>query len=356
MGAPLTAAASYKCPAKETASISGREGGIKPMTKKTSQEWILIFYSVPSLPVSNRMKIWRKLSKAGAVQLKGAVYILPATEEHEEFCQWLVGEVKSMGGDGAFVRTAEIRTMTDADIRRLFMTQADEEYQGLEKPLDALERRIQGLRQGTRSGEAGRLASEAARFSREFEEIGKRAHFGASRAQAMKRRLHAFESVLRDAGRKMPDKAAVVSVRRQRDYQGKTWATRKNPFVDRMASAWLIKRFIDPRASFTFIDERDAANPGRNVVAFDVRGGEFTHAGEFCTFEVLIKSFSIRDKAVKKMAEIVHDLDVKDDKYGKPETAGVEDILTGIRKTAKNDADGLERGMAAFEMLYQSKS
>ena len=93
-----------------------------------------------------------------------------------------------------------------------------------------------------------------------------------------------------------------------------------------------------------------------STVAFDVRGGEFTHVGDLCTFEVLVKSFRIKDKAVKKIAEIVHDLDVKDEKYGKPETAGVEDILSGIRKTAKNDADGLERGMAVFEMLYQSKT
>src|SRR5512140_3236995 len=101
------------------------------MPKTTSQEWLLIFYSVPSHPVSNRMMIWRKLSKAGAVQLKGAVYILPATEEHEEFLQWLIGEVKTMGGDGAFVRSAEIRPMADTDIRRLFITQADQEYRRL---------------------------------------------------------------------------------------------------------------------------------------------------------------------------------------------------------------------------------
>jgi hypothetical protein len=140
------------------------------------------------------------------------------------------------------------------------------------------------------------------------------------------------------------------------DYQGKVWVTRKNPFVDRMASAWLIKRFIDPKASFAFIDERDIASLDNTSVAYDVRGAAFTHVGDLCTFEVLVKSFGIKDKAVKRIAEIVHDLDVKDNKYHKPETAGVEDILAGIRKTAKNDTDGLERGMAVFEMLYQSES
>ncbi|HEX9137891.1 MAG TPA: chromate resistance protein ChrB domain-containing protein [Nitrospirota bacterium] len=172
----------------------------------------------------------------------------------------------------------------------------------------------------------------------------------------MRKRIQAVEAGLRGAGKKAPAEAASIMPRRTQDYQGKIWATRKNPFVDRMASAWLIKRFIDPKASFSFIDERDAASLDNPMVGFDVRGAAFTHVGELCTFEVLIKSFGIKDKVVKKIAEIVHDLDVKDDKYGKPEAAGVEDILAGIRKTAKNDADGLERGMDAFEMLYQSKS
>jgi len=326
------------------------------MPKKTSQEWLLIFYSVPSHPVSNRMMIWRKLAKAGAVQLKGAVYILPATEEHEEFLQWLIGEVKSMGGDGAFVRSAEIRTMTNADIRGLFTTQADQEYHRLEKALDVLERRIQSIRNGTKGEEGKRLADQVAKFAKEFYGVAKRVFFDTSTGQAMKKRIQAVEAALRDAGKKALGETASVVARRATDYQGKIWATRKNPFVDRMASAWLIKRFIDPKASFVFIDERDIASLNNTSVAFDVRGAAFTHVGDLCTFEVLVKSFRIKDKAVKKIAEIVHDLDVKDDKYNKPEAAGVEDILAGIRKTAKNDADGLERGMAAFEMLYQSKT
>jgi hypothetical protein len=325
--------------------------------RKTSQlEWLLIFYSVPSHPVSNRMKIWRKLAKAGAVQLKGSVYILPATEEHEEFLQWLIGEVKSMGGDGAFVRTAEIRTMTNADIRRLFTTQADEEYHRLEKALDVLERKIQNVRIGTKSKEDKRLADQATKFTKEFEAVRKRDYFESSTGSILKKRIHVLEASLQDASGKAPEGASSIVVRRTQDYQGKTWATRKNPFVDRMASAWLIKRFIDPKASFVFIDERDIASLDNTTVAFDVRGAAFTHVGDLCTFEVFVRSFGIKDKAVKSIAEIVHDLDVKDDKYGKPEAAGVEDILSGIRKTAKNDVDGLERGMAAFEMLYQSKT
>jgi hypothetical protein len=302
------------------------------------------------------MKIWRKLAKAGAVQLKGSVYILPATEEHEEFFQWLISEVKSMGGDGAFVRSAEIKNIADADLRRLFTAQIDQEYKRLEKALDVLERKIQSMRKGTRGEERKHLRDQSSKIVKEYEEIGRRDHFNSSTGLVIKKRIHDLDVVLREAGEKALKDASSIIPRRVQDYQGKIWATRKNPFVDRMASAWLIRRFIDRKAMFTFIDEREAASLRKDTVTFDIRGGAFTHVGNHCTFEVLIRSFGLKDKTVRKIAEIVHDIDVKDDKYGRPESTGIEDILAGIRKTAKDDVDGLERGMSAFEMLYQSKS
>jgi len=325
------------------------------VAKRTAQEWLLIFYSVPSHPVSNRMKIWRKLAKAGAVQLKGAVYIMPASEEHEEFLQWLIGEVKSMGGDGAFVRSAEIKTMGDDDIRTLFIRQAEQEYAQLEKEAEVLERKIQSRRKGTQNDENAGLSGQMGKIRKEFEEICKRDYFAAPAGFALKKRMQSLETAMQESGTGSREIPSIVS-RRLQEYQGRTWATRKNPFVDRMASAWLIKRFIDPKAAFVFIDERNLGSLDKKTVSFDMRGATFTHVGDLCTFEVLVRSFGIKDKAVKKIAEIVHDLDVKDDKYGKPEASGVEDILGGIRKTAKSDKDGLERGMAVFEMMYQSKS
>jgi hypothetical protein len=313
-----------------------------------------MFYSVPSNPVSNRMKIWRKLAKAGAAQLKGSVYILPATEEHEEFLQWLIGEVKSMGGDGAFVRTPEIRTMAESDIIRLFTTQAGEEYSRLEKPLEAVERRVQSIRKGSKNDEGKRLTAQAAKIAKDVEDIGKRDWFNSPTGQSFKKRLQALETAAREAGKKAADEVSPISPRQIRDYQGKKWATRKKPFVDRMASAWFVRRFIDPQASFVFVDERDAASLNASTVAFDVRGGEFTHVGDLCTFEVMVKSFGIRDKAVKKIAEIVHDLDVKDDKYTRPEASGIEEILTGIRKAGKKDEEMIVEGISVFELLYQS--
>lgn len=323
---------------------------------KAKQEWLLVFYSVPSHPVSNRMKIWRKLATAGAVQLKGAVYILPASEEHREFLQWLIGEVKSMGGDGAFVRTGEIMSMDDADIRELFLKQAERECRGFEKNLNNLERKVQSIRKGTTSKEGGGLGGQAGKLAKELEHIRKRDPFSSAVGGEMTKRMLALQTALAGLGKRGPERSESVTLNRAADYQGRTWYTRKKPFIDRMASAWLIRRFVDAKAAFKFINESDLAAIGGNAATFDMRSGEFTHVGDLCTFEVLVKSFGIRDKAVRKLAEIVHDLDVRDEKYGNSEAAGVEAVLTGIRKTAKNDTEALEQGMSVFEMMYQART
>jgi hypothetical protein len=326
------------------------------MLKNKSREWLLIFYSVPSHPVSNRMKIWRKLAKAGAVQLKGAVYILPATDEHEEFLQWLIGEVKAMEGDGAFVRSAEIRSMDESDIQQLFLSQAEQEYRGFERKFEALERKVQSIKKGAKHDENARLADHAGKFARELDDIKRRDFFTSPVGVEMTKRMQTLMAALKGLSGRGAEPTGSVTPKRAADYQGRTWVTRKKPFIDRMASAWFIRRFVDTNAVFKFTSDRNGVSIDGNAATFDMTGAEFTHIGDLCTFEVLVKTFAVRDKVVRKIAEIVHDLDVKDDKYGNPETTGIEEILMGIRKTAKNDGDALDRGMAVFEMLYQAKT
>jgi hypothetical protein len=326
------------------------------MTREAKQEWLLIFYSVPSHPVSSRMKIWRKLVRSGAVQLKGAVYIIPATDEHHEFFQWLITEVKSLGGDGAFFRSSAIETMSDEEVRELFILQISEEYRGLEKAVAALEQKTQSIRKGTKLQDRSPLIDQLAKAAKEFEDIRRRDFFSSTSGEALNKRLQVLQTGIKNLDTASSEKIETISLKRTEKYQNRVWVTRKKPFVDRMASAWLIKRFIDPKATFTFIEERELTASGPGTTAFDLRNAEFTHVGELCTFEVLVKAFGIRDKAVKQIAEIVHDLDVKDDKYGNAGTSGVEEILSGIRKTGKDDLDALERGRAVFEMLYQSRT
>ncbi len=334
---------------------------MKHVSKKgavQSEGWVLFFYTVPSKPVSNRMKVWRKLMKAGAVQLKGAVYILPFNDEHYELLQWLVSEIAEMKGEGAFTRIEHIDTMKDSEIIALFDQQRANDYKTVEKALDDLEKRLNSIKQGGKAQNIKGLSEQFSKLLKEFDEVKRIDFFFSSEGDALSETIKRVDAELKKISGAQTKKESPVTIssRAVDTYQGKVWVTRKKPFIDRMASAWLIKRFIDKDASFDFIDEKDADAVGKDSVVFDMRGGEFTHVGDLCTFEVLVKSFGFKDKTLKKMAEIVHDLDTKDDKYKAVEGKGVEEILSGIRKTAKDDAEALEKGAAVFEMLYEAKS
>ncbi len=320
-------------------------------------KWLLFLYSVPSKPVSNRMKIWRRLTQAGAVPFKGAAYILPYNEEHYELCQWLVSEVISMGGEAAFLRLEKIETMKDNEIIELFNRHRMNDYKDIEKRLEEIENRIQSIIKGSGIKDQKKLTDRFHKLSKEFDAIRKIDFFSSKTGTILKKRLETLSLELKKITPSSKDtEVSKIIPRQTKDYRGKTWVTRRKPFVDRMASAWLIKKFIDPEASFEFINENEIAQTNRNTVTFDIMGGEFTHIGDMCTFEVLMKSFNLSDRRIKKISEIVHEIDIRDEKFKTPEARGIENILKGIRKTSKDDTDALERGMAIFELLYESMS
>jgi hypothetical protein len=304
------------------------------------------------------MKIWRKLSKAGAAQVKGAVYILPMNEEHYEFFQWLVEEVSSMGGEAAFTRVEAIDSMKDQEIVDLLNGHKEAEYQPISKTIADLEIRVNSIRKGSKSQNLKTLSEQIAKASKSYEEILRTDFFSSRIGAALKSRLNVLKTLTKGLPGALPEaKPAAVPSRRLEDYQGKVWITRKKPFVDRMASAWLIQRFIDKNATFRFVDESELpAAVGKGHVTFDVSEGTFTHLGDLCTFEVLVKAFGLKDKTARKIAEIVHEIDIKDDKYSNAETVGLEEILSGLRKSVKDDTELLEKGMSVFEMLYLSKA
>ena len=319
-------------------------------------KWLLFFYSVPSRPVSSRMKVWRRLSKAGAVQLKGSVYILPDNEEHHEFCQWLVSEVISLGGEGTFVRVNKVETLDNREIIEIFNAQMEKGYRNIGKSLEDIEQRINSIKKGTKAQDNKQLPESYNKLLNEFEDVRRLDFFSSRAGDVLSKRIKMISAEVKGIfATETKSQKTVITHRRISDYQRRTWVTRKRPFVDRMASAWLIKKFIDKDAEFRFIDEKDIKGLDERSASFDVQGGEFTHIGDNCTLEVIIKTFGLKDRAARKIAETVHELDIKDDKFRRPEAKGIEGILSGIRKTAKSDSDALEKGMAVFEMLYASK-
>lgn len=323
-----------------------------------TDKWLVFFYSVPSRPVSKRMKIWRRLIKAGALHFSGSVYILPFNDDNLEFFQWLTAEINVMGGEGSFIRVRNIETIKNSEIKALFNKQRDKEYKLVEKELDEIERRIQSIKKGTKNQDKKRLFVQFNKVNKEFEEINKIDFFDAESGKVIKEKILTIKAEINATmGFEIKkEKSVEIAHRNANEFKGRIWVTRKKPFVDRMASAWLIRNFIDKDALFDFKDENDLEGLDDRFITFDIQGGVFTHIGNMCTFEILLKTFNLQNKALKKIAEVVHELDIKDGKYIVPEAKGIEDILMGIRKTAKNDIEGLEKGISLFDMLYASWS
>ena len=318
--------------------------------------WLLFLYSLPAKPVGHRMKVWRKLSQIGAVSFRGAGYILPDNEEHYEYFQWLVSEVTDRGGEAAFIRVDRVELMAEKEVIALFHRAREKEYLPIAEQIEILERGLITFNQGGGIEEGRTITENLERLTKEFELVKRIDFFDSPQGISLERKIkkvrEAAESLtFREQGRA----EKPISPKDPADYHKKVWATRKRPYVDRMASAWLIRKFIDPEAVFKFISEGAIPKTDRKTVLFDIKNGAFTHQSDLCTFEVLIRSFGLNDKALSKMAEVVHQIDLRDKKRPVPEAAGLEALIRGIRKVNAEDREILEKGMALFEMLYASK-
>lgn len=323
--------------------------------QRLDSRWLLFFYSMPAKPVSTRMMVWRRLAKSGAIQLKGAVYILPYSEEHYELLQWLANEVISLNGDADFAVIEQFETLKDAELIKLINGQREEDCKKIELELDEIERKISGVKKESGAYNFKKLSGQLKKLSRGFVEF-QRIDFFASRAgMALKKRISEAENEIKNLSGYAVKEDLIID-KRAEDYRRRTWVTRKRPFVDRIASAWLVKKFIDKKATFKFIQENEAQKASPRDVLFDIKDGEFTHMAGMCTFEVLLSCFRIKDKALKTISEIVHELDLKDGVYAPQEAGGVDAILQGIRRSSKDDSEILERGMEVFEFLYSSKA
>jgi hypothetical protein len=332
------------------------------MTQDIRLEWLLFFYSIPANPVNNRMKIWRKLIKTGAVQLKGGVYILPYSEERHEALQWLLAELPGLKGEGLLLRTDGIEPLQQLEIVSLFDEQRRQQYQELAGKADEFAGRLRNLQKGGTDRRQTSLFRQFDRLQADFLAIRQRDFFDSEAGRELSERLAALRRELENltaTGVKKGDRSAATALngRAIADFTGLTWLTRRRPFVDRMASAWLIRRFIDPGAAFAFPNDEDLSKArGEREVSFDVRQGDFTHVGDLCTFEVLVQSFGLADRGLSRLAGIIHDIDIKDGRFAAAEAPTVEMIIRGIRNRNLPDLEALEQGMAVFEALYLSLS
>jgi len=312
----------------------------------TAMPWLTLLTTLPPTPTRHRVGVWRKLQRMGAVRLRGSAWILPETTETTELFQWLVQEIEAFGGEATLLHVDRVGNMTQEQVSALFHKVRALEYQSTVKRCREVLSQLDRYRMNHR-GSVAQLRGKLDGVKRELDQIqsidyldapvGRRARAlwetTAKRLRAVETRAHA------PAGR---HRASLPP-------PGSTWVTRPRPHIDRIASAWLIRRFYDAEAKFAFADPADAARKG---IPFDVLGAEFGHHGEDCTFETLIKRFGIKDRRAKVIAEIVHEADLRDGKFTRNESTGVDLAIKGLAEATQDDHDLLERGMAIFDGLY----
>jgi len=304
-----------------------------PVKKKLT--WLLLLLRLPATHKAERVAIWRKLKKSGAIQIQTSTYVLPDEPARYELFQWLIQEIRSAGGDATLVRAREIEGLPNEKLIELFNTARAKEYATLRESL----RRALSHRRKTRSSPA--VGDNLDRVRKQFREIRQTDFFNCPRAQDVEMLLRKMEGT-------QPGEASVSKVA-MRDYRGRTWVTRLRPEIDRVGSGWLIRKFIDPKAKFIFA-KRIPAN-GR-AVSFDMLDAEFSHHGEDCTFETLLKRFRIQDKAANKIGEMIHDADLDDEKFQRTECIGIDRVLKGWAREGISDQEILRRGLQCFDGLY----
>ena len=302
--------------------------------------WLLLIHQIPPKPAYFRVKIWRRLQAIGAVAIKNSVYVVPRTDQAQEDFEWLLREIVKGGGDASVCEARFVEGLEDDHVEALFNAAREADYRQL-----ADEARSIG--EGGLSGDRHLQAEvEVTRLRRRLTAVSGIDFFGAPGREIA-------EGLVGDLERRArAPSAAVPRTTRLDDLRGRTWVTRKGVHIDRIASAWLIRRFVDRDARFKFVPAR-GYRPERGEVRFDMFEAEFTHDGDQCTFEVLLAHLGLDDPAFRPVAEIVHDIDLKDGKFGRPEVAGIESLTAGLSLAHRDDGERLAHGAAMFDGLYE---
>jgi hypothetical protein len=306
----------------------------------------LLIHQIPPRPSYLRAKIGRRLAGVGAVAVKGSVYVLPRSEQALEDLQWVRREIVAGRGDASVLEARFVEGLEDPALEALFSSAREADYAELARDAKRLQAAVARL--GKRPSQAGQKAKAAlARLRKRLERVVAIDFFEASGREPVEGLLAAIETALRPPD-EPPDTRLPPT-----EFRGRTWVTRRGVQVDRIASTWLIRRFVDPEASVKLVEGHDYA-PEPGELRFDMFEGEYTHEGEACTFEVLLGRFGLRDPALRRLAEIVHDIDLKDDRYARPETPGLERLLTGVALVHPDDEARLRDGAAALDSVYAS--
>jgi hypothetical protein len=312
------------------------------------QRWYLLIHQLPPKPLYLRAKIRQRLDRVGALPLKNSVYVLPRTDEGLEDLQWIAEEAIAGGGEAFVCESGFAFGIKSEDLVEKFRRARAADFEALAGEIRTVLRALgPRLRKGPPAED---LAARVTRLKKRFEEISAIDFFDTPARHEAEMALHSTEARLRP-----PDAPARKTKDGRAELVGRTWVTRTGIQIDRIASAWLIRRFIDADARFRFVSAGTKEGDPREI-RFDMVGGDFTHEGDRCTFETLVSHAGITDPAVAQMAQIIHDVDLKDGKYGRTDAPGVQRIVLGLVLSHPEDDARLERGFALFDDLHRSFS
>jgi hypothetical protein len=316
----------------------------------TRRRWLLLIQQLPTRPSSARIKTWRRLQQIGTVVLKNSVYVLPQTPQAREDFEWLATEIRAANGQASVLVAEALTSEQETDICEAFRQARSADYEVLRvKAHDLLPKTPPAL-----TGAARQNLLRSLRVLRdELARVQAIDFCGAPARAAAEEALDALAAKLRSGSSRTASADAGGAVLRRESYQRRLWVTRPRPGVDRMASAWLIQRFIDSAARFAFTDA-DIATLAKREIPFDMYGAEFGHQADRCSFETLCHRFGIDDPAVQQIAAIVHDIDLKDRRYQPPEAPIVGSVIEGLQATYQDDHELLQHGMALVAGLYAS--
>jgi hypothetical protein len=309
------------------------------------RSWLLLIHQLPPEPAYLRVKVWRQLQSLGAVSLKNSVYVLPSRDETREDFQWLLRTIVAGGGEGTLVEARIVDGFTDQELEALFQAARDADYQVIAEEARTLAAALDKPKRGKDPVPEAQAAVRrlrkrlAATFALDF--------FSASGRETADGLVSALEARL-SAKLPVPESASPSPADA---FKRRIWVTRQGVHIDRIACAWLIRRFIDAEAKFKFVAGK-AYTPVPGELRFDMFEAEFTHEGDRCSFEVMLERFGLRDAALAAIAELVHDIDLKDAKYEREETTGLAHLVLGLCMSERDDETRIARGGQFFDYFY----
>ncbi len=308
-------------------------------------KWVAFSYSLPAKSGSSpRVALWRRLRRLGTVAPTGSVQVLPDRPQCVEAFQWLAQEMRQAGGEAVVMHVEAFAGLTDQQMVEMFRAARAEEYAELAGQVAELEK---GILSAAKPEELPDVQEALARLRRRHAEIARSDYFDSAEGTRAAARLAQVAQLL------VASISPAVQVPRVAlsDYRGRRWVTRPRPHVDRLSCTWLIRRFIDPAAIIRYGGE-----PEPEEVTFDMEGAEFGHQGNLCTFEVMLRAFGLDEPGLHTLAQIVHEIDLRDGIYARPETAGLDAVLSGWLAADLTDDQLAEYGTAVYEGLYRSLS